>query len=64
MAIEEGVQLALLCSTRPFVVEADCAQAIELLKESTPNTSIYAFRISAIRALVEKGALVPVRKGH
>jgi hypothetical protein len=44
MAIEEGVHLALLWTTLPIVVETDCAEAIELIRESTPNTSIYAFR--------------------
>ncbi|KAK1653040.1 hypothetical protein QYE76_070845 [Lolium multiflorum] len=42
MAIEEGVQLSLLWTTQPFTVETDCSEAVELLKESTPNTSIYA----------------------
>ncbi|KAK1644842.1 hypothetical protein QYE76_062647 [Lolium multiflorum] len=54
MAIEEGVQLGLLYTTLPFSVETDCSEAVELIKEATPNTSIYAFRISVIRELLRE----------
>jgi ribonuclease HI len=54
MAIEEGVHLALLWNTLPIVVETDCAEAIDLIRESTPNTSIYAFRVSSIRELLKE----------
>jgi ribonuclease HI len=54
MAIEEGMQVALLWTTRPFTVETDCTEAMELIKESTPNTSIYTFRISVIRELLKE----------
>jgi ribonuclease HI len=53
-AIEEGVHLALLWTTLPIIVETDCAEAIELIRETTPNTSIYAFRVSFIRELLKE----------
>jgi hypothetical protein len=48
-AIEEGLGLALSWTPMGFTVESDCAEALELIKESTPNTSIYASRIQVIR---------------
>jgi hypothetical protein len=51
MAIEEGVRLALHWSNLEFIVETDCAEAIQLLKEDTPNLSSYAFQVSVIRDL-------------
>jgi hypothetical protein len=41
MAIEEGIQLGVLCTTLPFSVETDCSEAVELIQEATPNTSTY-----------------------
>jgi hypothetical protein len=32
-----------------FSVETDCAEAASLIREGTPNTSVYAFRIDVIR---------------
>ncbi|KAK1626717.1 hypothetical protein QYE76_001032 [Lolium multiflorum] len=61
MAIEEGVQLSLLWTTQPFTVETDCSEAVELLKESTPNTSIYAFRVSFIRDLLKERDITVVK---
>jgi hypothetical protein len=43
MTIKEGMQLALHWSPSDFKIETDCAEATELIKDSTPNTSIYAF---------------------
>jgi hypothetical protein len=54
MAIEEGLKLALTWTTMQFTVETDCSEAWELVKESTPNTSIYAFRIKVIRELIQE----------
>uniref|UniRef100_A0ACD5TUW4 Uncharacterized protein n=1 Tax=Avena sativa TaxID=4498 RepID=A0ACD5TUW4_AVESA len=54
LAIEEGLKLALHWTTLPFTIETDCAEAIVLINESTPNTSVYAFRIDAIRALLKE----------
>jgi ribonuclease HI len=50
MTIKEGMQLALHWSPSDFKIETDCAEATELIKDSTPNSSIYAFsfRISVI----------------
>ncbi|KAK1660876.1 hypothetical protein QYE76_049035 [Lolium multiflorum] len=54
LAIEEGLSLALQWTTSKIVVESDCAEAIELIKKSTPNTSAYAFRVSVIRDLIQE----------
>uniref|UniRef100_A0ACD5WDU7 Uncharacterized protein n=1 Tax=Avena sativa TaxID=4498 RepID=A0ACD5WDU7_AVESA len=54
LAVEEGLKLALHWATLPFTVETDCAEVIELIKDSTPNTSVYAFRIAAIHALLKE----------
>jgi hypothetical protein len=35
-------------------VESDCAEAVELIKESTPNTSAYAFSINVIREFLRE----------
>jgi hypothetical protein len=59
IAIEEGLKLALLWSNVRFTAETDCAEAAELIKEGTPNKSIYAFRINSIRELLkERGTRV------
>jgi ribonuclease HI len=59
IAIEEGLKLALLWSSVRFTAETDCAEAAELIKEGTPNKSIYAFRINSIRELLkERGTRV------
>jgi ribonuclease HI len=54
IAIEEGLKLALTWTSLHIVVETDCLEAVELIKENTPNTSIYAFRINSIRALLKE----------
>jgi ribonuclease HI len=54
LAIEEGLRLALLWSPLPFTVETDSSEAAELIKETTPNISIYAFTISAIREMLQE----------
>ncbi|KAK1611562.1 hypothetical protein QYE76_035235 [Lolium multiflorum] len=54
LAIEEGLSLALQWTTSKIVIESDCAEAIELIKKSTPNTSVYAFRVSVIRDLIRE----------
>jgi hypothetical protein len=52
MAIEEGLKLSLTWTTMNFTVETDSSEALELIKECTLNTSIYAFRIKVIRDLL------------
>jgi ribonuclease HI len=54
LAIEDGLRLALLWSPLPFTLETDSSEAAELIKETTPNTSIYAFTISAIREMLQE----------
>jgi hypothetical protein len=57
MAIEEGLKLSLTWMMKHFSIETDCSEALDLIKESTPNTSIYAFRINVIRELLrERGS--------
>ena len=53
-AIEEGISLALHWTTLKLFVETDCAEAVELIKDTTPNTSIYAFQVSRIRELIQE----------
>jgi ribonuclease HI len=53
-ALEEGMKLALLWTTRPVVVETDCATAVQLIKGSTPNSSVYAFQVLRIRDLFKE----------
>lgn len=53
-AIEEGIRLALQWTTLKFTVESDCAEDVELIRETTPNTSAYEFRINVIRELLRK----------
>ena len=53
-AIEDGLQLALQWTTLPVMVETDCAVAAKMIKEKGPNNSIYAFRIKAIRELIQE----------
>ncbi|KAK1660258.1 hypothetical protein QYE76_048417 [Lolium multiflorum] len=54
LAIEEGLRLALMWSPLPFTVETDSSEAAELIKGTTPNISIYAFTISAIREMLQE----------
>jgi ribonuclease HI len=54
MAIEDGLKLTLQWTTACFTVETDCSEALELIKECTPNTSPYAFRINIIRELLRE----------
>jgi hypothetical protein len=62
-AIEEGIAFALAWTTLPFTVESDCLEAIQLIKESTPNTSRYASRIQVIRELLRERN-TPLAKIH
>jgi hypothetical protein len=55
MTIEEGIQLSLMSTNLPFLIETNCSEACELIQQTTPNTSIYAFRISVIRELIREG---------
>ncbi|KAK1648484.1 hypothetical protein QYE76_066289 [Lolium multiflorum] len=54
MAIEEGLKLALQWSNLKFSLETDCLEALELIKERTPDLSAYAFRVNVIRDLIRE----------
>ena len=54
LAIEEGICLSLHWSPLNFIVESDCAEAVNLIRASTPNTSAFAFRINIIRKLIRE----------
>jgi poly(A) polymerase Pap1 len=54
IAIEVGLQLSLQWSFVRLTIETDCAEAIELIKKGTLDTSIYAFRINSIRELLRE----------
>jgi hypothetical protein len=53
-AIEDGLKLSLQWNQIPVTVETDCSEAVELLKDGSPNTSIYAFQVSVIRELLRE----------
>jgi hypothetical protein len=63
-AIEDGIKLALQWNQLPVIVESDCSEALELIKEKTPNTSIYAFQVSAIRVLLRERNFTLVKIGR
>lgn len=54
LAIEEGIRLALHWTPQPFTLESDCADALKLIDDKTPNTSAYAFKVAAIRQLLKE----------
>jgi hypothetical protein len=37
-----------------FILESDCLEGIKWIQQSTPNASIHAFRINAIRDLLRE----------
>jgi hypothetical protein len=53
-AIEEGLKIALQWSNLQVNVETDCAEALTLIQEQTPNTSVFTFTISSIRELLRE----------
>jgi ribonuclease HI len=53
-AIEEGLALALHWTSMNLTVETDCAEAVELIKQTTPNMTIYASRIQEIREMLRE----------
>jgi hypothetical protein len=53
-AIEEGLRLALHWTNLDLQIDSDCAEAVELIKDSTSNTSVYAFSITTIRELLRE----------
>ena len=62
--MEEGIKLSLLWTRLEFSVETDCADALELIKKGTPNMSIYAFRVAAIRDLFQERGTVTAKINH
>jgi hypothetical protein len=64
IAVEEGLSLALHWTQLKFTAKSDCLEAMKMVKESTPNTSVYAFRISALRDLImeKDGTIVKVSR--
>jgi hypothetical protein len=52
LAIEEGIKLALLWTPLNLIVESDCLEGIKWIQQNTPNVSVHAFRIKAIRDLL------------
>jgi hypothetical protein len=52
--IEEGIALALTWTTLAFSVETDSGEALQLIREDTPNTSVYAARVQVIRELLRE----------
>jgi hypothetical protein len=54
VAIEEGLKLSLHWTDLRLVIETDSAEAIALINDSTPNTSVHAFRINVIREFLRE----------
>jgi ribonuclease HI len=54
VAIEEGLKLSLHWTDLRLVIETDSAEAIALINDSTPNTSVHAFRINEIREFLRE----------
>jgi fructosamine-3-kinase len=46
--------MALAWTPLSFIVETDCLEAIQLIKDTTPNTSRYASRVQVIRELIRE----------
>jgi ribonuclease HI len=63
-ALEEGLSLAMVWTSRNIIAETDCAEVCELIKESTPNTSTYMTRVRAIRDLIRERAVKVSRVGR
>jgi hypothetical protein len=61
MAMEEGLLLAMHWTPMPLVIETDCSEACELINDATPNTSIYAFRVTIIRELIRKRDIAVIK---
>ncbi|KAK1699604.1 hypothetical protein QYE76_016301 [Lolium multiflorum] len=60
-AIEDGIAWALNWTELGFTVETDCAEAIQLIRDDTPNTSIYAARVQVIREMMRERDVVVVK---
>jgi ribonuclease HI len=56
-AIEEGMALAMNWTQMNFMIESDCSEALYLIKNTTPNTSMYASRIQVIREFLRERAI-------
>jgi hypothetical protein len=54
VAIEEGLKLSLHWTDLRLVIETDSAEAIALINDNTPNTSVHAFKINVIREFLRK----------
>jgi hypothetical protein len=52
--MEEGLRLALHWTQLGLTVETDCAEVAELIRETTPNTSVFAFKVNVIRDLLRE----------
>jgi hypothetical protein len=63
-AIEDGIKLTLQWNQLPVILESDCSEALEVINEKTPNTSIYAFQVSAIRELLRESNFTLVKIGR
>jgi ribonuclease HI len=45
LAVEEGLHIALHWTQLGLTVETDCAESVELIMETTLNTSMFAFKV-------------------
>ncbi|KAK1642061.1 hypothetical protein QYE76_059866 [Lolium multiflorum] len=53
-SIEEGLALTLNWTSMNLTMETDCVEAVELIKQTSPNTTIYGSRIQEIREMLRE----------
>jgi ribonuclease HI len=63
-AMEEGLKLALLWTCEAIVLESDCSVALDLIRVGSANNSVYAFKVSSIRELVQERGILCAKIGR
>lgn len=62
--MEEGLKLALLWTREAIVLESDCSVALDLIRVGSANNSVYAFKVSSIRELVQERGILCAKIGR
>jgi hypothetical protein len=57
MAIKGGLHLALHWINLNVTLETDCAEAVDLIKDNTPNSLVYAFEVNVTHELLREEKL-------
>jgi hypothetical protein len=50
-ACAEGLELALLHSNLPIIIESDCSQLVSVVLEKSQDRSLYTHMVSEIKSL-------------